>query len=393
MKALSLPEKVKYIIEKLCENGYEASVVGGGVRDFILGRASSDYDITTDALPEETKTVFSGERIVETGIKHGTVSLILDGESYEITTYRLDGEYLDNRHPSEVKFTRELSLDTSRRDFTINAICYNPYDGFIDFHGGIEDIKEKLIRTVGDPAQRFSEDALRIMRAIRFAAVLGFDIEKETERAIFSLSNLLSNVSRERIFAEYKKMISGKFCYNALLKYTDVIRKTVPELSKRALPQKMRFDAAIPLVRSISLFESASDYEKAMRSLRSDTKTLKQGVCVLENLNRKTDTRIAVLSLMKELGKENVDLLIKTRILLGLCESTDESLFFEILSDSPCYKLSDLAIDGKVLTALGYKGKTVGTLLDKALTAVIFGKVENEKDALICFVNKNTDSE
>ena len=174
MEKMHLPKNVQYIISRLNECGFRADVVGGCVRDFLLGKAPVDYDVTTNAEPEEMKRVFRKEKTIETGIKHGTLTVLISGEPYEITTYRIDGEYSDNRRPDSVSFSRELTEDLARRDFTVNAICYNEKDGYTDKFSGIDDIKKRIIRAVGDPRKRFSEDALRIMRAVRFSSVLGF---------------------------------------------------------------------------------------------------------------------------------------------------------------------------------------------------------------------------
>ncbi len=390
MKEMSLPAGVGYVIDKLRERGYEANAVGGCVRDFLIGRPSLDFDVTTSALPELVKRVFSCEEIIETGIKHGTVSLVYEGEIFEITTYRLDGEYTDSRHPSEVSFTDELILDTSRRDFTMNAICYNPYDGYSDFHGGIEDIKRGIIRTVGEPERRFTEDALRIMRAVRFSAVLGFQIEEKTERAIFELSHRLNNISRERIFDEWKKMLSGKFFYEAISKYKGVIQSAIPQLSNKALPSKNLLDAADALVRNIALFDSAEDYETAMRSLKADNATVKCGKAVLENISAPTNTKEAILHLMSALGKETAELLIKTKILLSLSDKSELCELENLLKSGAVYKLSQLKINGKDLEAAGLFGAELGKALKNALCAVMEESVQNEREALMAFVTKKT---
>ena len=200
-----LPEKVKTIIEELNKAGYEAYAVGGCVRDSILGRIPNDWDITTNAKPSEVKNIF--KRTVDTGLKHGTVTVLIGKEGFEVTTYRIDGEYEDSRHPKEVLFTSNLKEDLLRRDFTINAMAYNETDGLVDIFGGMDDIESKTIRCVGNPTERFSEDALRLLRAIRFAAQLGYDIEKETYDAIKELAPTLKNISAERIQAELNKIL------------------------------------------------------------------------------------------------------------------------------------------------------------------------------------------
>lgn len=202
-----LPCDVKEIIEKLNNAGFEAYAVGGCVRDSILGRIPNDWDITTSAKPMEVKKIF--KRTVDTGLKHGTVTVLIGSEGYEVTTYRIDGEYEDGRHPKDVEFTSNLKEDLLRRDFTINAMAYNDKDGLVDIFGGMEDIEKKVIRCVGNPVERFTEDALRLFRAIRFAAQLGYDIEEETYKAIGELAPTLSKVSAERIQTELTKTITS----------------------------------------------------------------------------------------------------------------------------------------------------------------------------------------
>lgn len=202
---IQLPEKVKYIINTIMEAGYEAYAVGGCIRDSVLGREPSDWDITTSAAPGQIKKLF--QRTLDTGIKHGTVTVMLDKDGYEVTTYRIDGAYEDGRHPREVVFTASLVEDLKRRDFTINAMAYNEKDGLVDVFGGMEDIKKQLIRCVGSPLERFSEDALRIMRAVRFSAQLGYEIEEKTARAIGRLAPGLRRISAERIQTELVKLL------------------------------------------------------------------------------------------------------------------------------------------------------------------------------------------
>jgi tRNA nucleotidyltransferase (CCA-adding enzyme) len=200
-----IPKKVNDIIEELIRHGHEAYAVGGCVRDMVLGREPEDWDITTSATPLEVKKIF--RRTVDTGILHGTVTVLLDKDHYEVTTYRLDGEYEDNRHPKQVSFTSSLAEDLKRRDFTINAMAYNEKEGFVDLFGGLEDINRGLIRCVGSPEERFDEDALRILRAVRFSAQLGFAIEEETLKAIGKRCANLNNISAERIRVELTKIL------------------------------------------------------------------------------------------------------------------------------------------------------------------------------------------
>ena len=204
---IQLPENVKYIIDTIMEAGYEAFAVGGCIRDSILGRKPDDWDITTSASPYQIKELF--RRTIDTGIQHGTVTVMIDKEGYEVTTYRIDGEYEDSRHPKEVIFTPNLEEDLKRRDFTINAMAYNEKTGLVDIFEGMQDITRKVIRCVGSPMERFTEDALRMMRAVRFSAQLGYRIEEETAKAITHLAPNLTKISAERIQTELVKLVTS----------------------------------------------------------------------------------------------------------------------------------------------------------------------------------------
>lgn len=227
----SIPEKVNYIIDKFMEHGYEAYAVGGCVRDMALGKEPMDWDITTSATPEEMKKIF--RRTVDTGIEHGTLTVLLDDEGFEVTTYRLDGNYKNHRHPESVVFTSNLIEDLKRRDFTINAMAFNNSEGFVDEFSGSEDLENKIIRCVGDPRRRFDEDALRILRSLRFSAQLDFDIEEETLKAMIEKSELLRNISAERIRDELDKILSSDNPDRLFLAYELGITKIIlPEFDK-----------------------------------------------------------------------------------------------------------------------------------------------------------------
>ena len=204
---IKLPDDVQFIIHTLQSHGFEAYAVGGCVRDSILGREPGDWDITTSAMPEETKALF--DKTFDTGIEHGTITVLLNHEGYEVTTYRIDGKYEDSRHPKEVTFTRNLKEDLLRRDFTINAMAYNDKDGIVDIFGGMQDLEKHMIRCVGNARERFSEDALRILRGVRFAAQLGFEIDEETKEGMRLLAPTLENISAERIQVELVKMLTS----------------------------------------------------------------------------------------------------------------------------------------------------------------------------------------
>ena len=382
-----LPASVEYIIKKLSDSGYRGDIVGGCVRDFLLERELSDYDITTNATPCEVKRVFEGEKIIDTGIKHGTVTLVIDKVPYEITTWRIDGEYLDARHPSGIEFARELRLDLERRDFTMNAICYNPTHKFTDCFGGIEDIKNGIIRTVGDAEKRFSEDALRILRALRFSSTLGFKIEEKTRAAIFKMSHLLKNLSRERVFSEWQRMLAGMHFHKIILEYAPVISVAIPGIDVSLIKDEEAFSESPALARGISLFADANGYGDAMRSLHSDNKSLKIGTTVLENINGAAKTDIDLLRLLSKTDRESAELLLRVRSIRKASGKEDIERLFRLLSKNPAYKISHLKISGDDLLKMGFSGARVGEALSFLLSSVICGKCENTYDALVSEVS------
>ena len=220
---INIPDYINTIINLLNLRGHSAYMVGGCVRDALLGRKAYDFDITTSALPQEIKEALCNFKTIDTGIEHGTVTVVTDGGSVEITTYRIDGKYTDNRHPDKVEFTSSLQEDLSRRDFTINALAYNDTDGLIDLFGGIDDLKSGVIRAIGDAKMRFKEDALRILRAVRFCAQLGFSVEENTSRAMLEMCNLLTNISRERVKAEIEKALVSPYTESSLKSFEKVV--------------------------------------------------------------------------------------------------------------------------------------------------------------------------
>lgn len=385
---ITLPRDVEYIISSLEAAGYRADIVGGSVRDFLLGKAPGDYDITTSALPDEVKEVFSTERTIDTGIKHGTVTLILDSVPYEITTYRFDGEYDDSRHPSSVSFTRRIEDDLMRRDFTVNAMAYSTRHGLTDLYGGRGDIDARLIRAVGDADTRFREDALRILRALRFAATLGFDIEENTADAVIRNAYRLSKVSAERIYVEWRKLLFGASAYRIILDFSSVIVEIIPELSSLALPDESRFERATYLSRMFSLFalsceNPSSSFESAMRRLRVDNATRIMGMTVLSSLGKfdlKTDKGIVYA--LKEIGELAVRELIELEMLLGYDARSASERLDAILSAGTPYRISDLKINGNDLLAIGAQGREIGDILNLLLDEVIEGRIQNEPDEL-----------
>jgi tRNA nucleotidyltransferase/poly(A) polymerase len=256
--AIELPEAVRAIIAALEASGFEAYAVGGCVRDSLLGLTPKDWDINTSALPEETKACFKQCRIIETGSKYGTVALMFDDRLYEVTTYRADGKYKDRRRPDTVRFVNVLKRDLARRDFTVNAMAYHPKTGLTDYYGGRQDLAEKKIKCVGNPDKRFGEDALRIMRALRFASVMGFSVEEGTSAAIFRNMEALDAISAERLTDELLKLTAGDGYARILSEYKPVLIKALPELipDKKHITRRLKKTDAETLRR---LFEIKND--------------------------------------------------------------------------------------------------------------------------------------
>ena len=386
---MNLPHDVITILTRLERAGYHADVVGGPVRDHILGKEPHDFDITTAATPDTVKRIFSDMRTVDTGIAHGTVTVVLNGENYEITTYRIDGEYTDSRHPDRVDFTDRIEDDLARRDFTVNAISYNPNRGFTDPFGGAEDIKRRLIRAVGDPVLRFSEDSLRILRGIRFAATLGFSIDPPTAAAMRTCAHLLPRVSVERVWVELTKLLSGDLAYPILAEFSDIISIFLPELATMRLPERSLFDSSDKTARLLALFYLNSqipdtDYATAMRRLKTDSRTLRDGTAVLSYLPHFPLTdRLSLTKMLSAIGAELAYTAVNTAILLGLADSGLRDTLADLLSSGVIYRISQLAVGGNDLVALGYRGPSVGATLDRLLNLVMRGELRNDRTALI----------
>lgn len=384
-----LPCDVLKIIDTIRSSGHRADVVGGAVRDLFLGRVTSDYDITTDATPERVKEIFKDERTIDTGIKHGTVTVLLDGVGYEVTTYRVDGEYKDSRHPEAVTFTKRLEDDLARRDFTMNAIAYNPYDGITDPFFGREDIEKRIIRTVGDAEVRFTEDALRIIRALRFSSVLGFEIEDATRVAIKNKKELLGNVSSERIYAELYKLLSGRSAYSLIFDFPEVFSVIIPECELLLIPPDVEGLPCDPLVRLASLFAlnsecAPSSFDRAMRRLKTDNKsreTYRDALTVFTE--RLINTQTDILFCLRDFGCEAVLRAIDIGILLGRYGEDERRLYEAAISSNIPYTVGDLAVGGRDMIESGLSGKEIGVALDRLLSLVILGKCENTKESLI----------
>ena len=376
---MTLPDAVLMAISRLEEAGHETVVVGGCVRDFLMGRVPTDYDLATSALPEEVMAALPGERIVPTGLKHGTVTLVTCGMAIEITTYRVDGEYLDHRRPAGVRFTGSLTEDLKRRDFTVNAIAWSPSRGYFDPADGRRDIEAKVIRAVGDATSRFQEDALRILRALRFAARLMFSIEPDTALALTKLKDMLRFVARERVGAEIVGFVQGPGAARIARAHRDVLEAAIPELSKvspdewaRAL-RFMERAPVEPAVRLAALFSPlGKDAEGALWSLRLPAKEIARAMRLIEWLGRPEASPARALGV---LGPEDARSLLQMR-------GGDGAALEHLIETDACVTVAQLAVNGRDLTALGIKGPAVGRTLERLLTEVIDG-APNDREALL----------
>ncbi len=442
---ITIPEQAKKILDTLHAAGFEAYVVGGCVRDSILGRKPGDWDITTSALPEQVKALF--HRTIDTGIQHGTVTVMEghgeDREGYEVTTYRVDGEYKDGRHPESVTFTRSLLEDLKRRDFTINAMAYSEETGIVDEFDGLGDMERRLIRAVGVPRERFEEDALRIMRAIRFAAQLDYDIDPETQKAAKILAGNLQKVSAERIRVELEKLLVSDHP-DKLRGAIDlgITREVLPELDACMEVEQHNPHHAYTVGEHILRAVSAVRADKVLRltMLLHDigkplckttdadgvdhfyghvTKGAEMADAILRRLKYDNDTRKKVVQLVRchdlrpkntpteirkavvAIGEDLFPLWLEVKLSDGAAQSdyrleekqalvdSWRKTYEEILSSHDCLSLRDLAVNGKDLTALGMKGTAVGEVLKIMLSDVLETPSHNRKEYLLDFYEKN----
>lgn len=440
---MRISSDAKKIIEILEQAGYEAFAVGGCVRDFLMGRPCDDMDITTSARPAEMEKILNDHHIkfIETGLKHGTITAVTDGGSFEITTYRTDGVYKDNRHPEHVEFVTDIKEDLSRRDFTINAMAYNDRVGIVDLFGGRDDLDKKIIRAVGDPDKRFKEDALRIMRAIRFASVLSFDIETQTKKAIFNNKDLLKNVSYERIFAELSKLLLGENVFDVLMEYREIIGVVIPELQAIFhIPQNTKWhiydvwehtcksveaapkDLALRLTMllhdigkaySKMTDENGTDHFKGHQKISAEyTKAVLKRLKVpneiydrvmflvpIHDMHIGTD-RKKIKKWLSKAGENGLRDLIEVKRADKLAqnpEMTERELsnldvtqkeLDRIIQEGEPFTVKALAVNGYDLISLGYRGTEIGEKLAFLLQKVIDGELENDKESLMTYLKQ-----
>ena len=436
---LTIPVNAEKILRVLEKQGFEAFIVGGCVRDSILGRRPDDWDITTSARPEQVKALF--RRTVDTGVKHGTVTVLMDKESYEVTTYRIDGEYEDGRHPKEVAFTASLEEDLKRRDFTINAMAYHPDRGLVDLFHGMDDIRAEIIRCVGNPLERFGEDALRILRAVRFSAQLGFSIEAETKTGIEELAPNLKLVSAERIQTELVKLLVSPHPDYFLTAYeTGITRQFLPEFDAcmetgqntphhclsvglhtlqsllNIRPDKvlrltmLLHDIGKPAVKKTD--ENGRDHFKMhgpagekmasaiLRRLKFDNDTISK-VCRLIRWHddRPAPDMCSVRRAVNRIGEDIFPLYLEVQRADMLAQSTYKreekaarlegvnECYRKILEEGQCVSLKSMAVKGRDLIAAGYApGPELGEILDRLLEHVLEHPEDNEKDRLLALL-------
>ncbi len=434
---MQLSSEVKFVLNRLNEAGYEAYLVGGSVRDFLLNKHNKDIDITTNAIPEEVKRIFVDFPVIDTGIKHGTVTILYNNLPIEITTYRIDGEYQDSRHPKEVKFTSSLKEDLSRRDFTINAMAYN--NELIDYYGGRDDLKNKMLRAVGNPNKRFEEDALRILRGLRFASNLGFSIEEKTILAMRENKLLLKNISSERIQNELNAILLGDYVKDVMLDYYDIFEVILPEITPCVCFDQHNshhiYDVYAHIIVAVSsavkdkvvrlalLFhdlgkpESFSlDENKNGHFYRHAEKSEIIARNILNRLKYDNESKRQILTLIRyhdailqddvkqvkrwlnRLGEDMFRKLIEVQIGDNFAQhpkhrdrqvtlNNIKKLIDQIIAENNCFSLRQLAVNGYDMIELGYEKFQIKSALQYLLNAVINNEVENERDKLIKYLN------
>ena len=397
MVRIELPKDVRHIINVLMENGYEAYAVGGCVRDSILGRTPGDWDITTSALPMQVKALF--RRTIDTGIQHGTVTVMLGKNGYEVTTYRIDGKYEDSRHPKSVEFTSNLVEDLKRRDFTINAMAYNDEHGIVDAFDGMGDLKRRIIRCVGKAHDRFDEDALRILRAVRFSAQLGFDIEDDTAKAARELAPTLVKISRERIHTELNKLLlSGNPDYFSVVYDLGVMKIIIPELENidahklDKIKHFIKKTSAVLPERYAALLScvDADTAGRILKGLKLDNATILMAAKLVKYYNMNpVVSEAAVRHYINEVGENDALRIVDFNI--SICGSelnkgyTDmKKICVMVKERGDCTELRNLKISGRDLMEAGFPaGKQLGEILQKLLCEVLDNPKFNEYNYLL----------
>lgn len=438
---MNIPQYVLSVMEKIENAGFEVYAVGGCVRDCLLGKVPHDWDLATSALPSEIENLFKEYKTVDVGSKYGTIIVLSSGHPIEITTFRKESEYSDNRHPASVSFSKSLEDDLMRRDFTINALAYNPSKGVIDLFNGVSDLKSRIIRCVGDANVRFEEDALRIMRALRFSATLGFSIDPETIAAAFLHRRLLFNISGERISAELCRMLMANDPSHVLRIFKGIIGMIIPELipafdfkqnnphhcydvwehTLSALSQSPKeLDVRLALLFHDIAKPACASYDKngvvhfygheskgaeiaqaVMRRLKFDNKTIKSVCLLISHHDTYVEAnKVSVKKMLNKIGVDNFRTLLKVQKADNMAKTEEasvslsllnqlEDILSTIISGNECFSLSTLKVNGWDLNNTGKtSGAKTGIALNYLLNAVIEEKCENTRSALLDLFNK-----
>ncbi|MBQ1435001.1 MAG: CCA tRNA nucleotidyltransferase [Clostridia bacterium] len=406
-----IPDYVRRAVGLLNSHGFSAYPVGGCVRDTLLSRPVHDWDITTAARPDDIVRVFGDAVCGDEGKKYGTVRVKVDGEMMEITAFRVEGGYSDMRRPDSVEFTSDLNDDLSRRDFTVNAMAFDEDGTLIDPFGGLSDINDRLLRAVGDADTRFGEDALRIMRALRFSSVLGFSLEKNTHEAVFLCRGLLRHVARERIYEEFKKLMSGRDAHRVICEYADVIAVFMPDITAAGeyslafacdtvsrLPADFHIrTAALYIAKGFPDADALAD--SFLCSLKSDRAARNKVSAIIKAASMLCDTsETGIKKAMALMGADAVKaaLLIK-QSMAKASRDEDGALLYEaasqkaeaVINSGECITVGGLAIDGRDLISLGFEpSPRMGETLSRLLFAVIEGETENSRGALLEYAKK-----
>lgn len=375
---IQISENAAVLLSRLTSTGHSAYIVGGCVRDAVMKRTPFDFDITTNATTDEMLEMFSDLHCLNHGIKHGTVAVVFENEIVECTTYRIDGQYSDGRHPNSVTFSSDLKDDLSRRDFTVNALAYND-DGLIDLFGGTDDIKKKIIRAIGDPDRRFTEDSLRIMRGLRFASTLGFSIEKRTGESMRKNKNMLDHISSERITAEFEKMIVGKDIGYILKNFGDIISYVIPNsVIESEIIKCVENSPAEYTLRLYSLIKNTAEPMTVLENSRimlkkKDKRTLSQ----LFSMTPPAD-RMEIKRLFSRFNTDTVIGYLKT-----ISTPYIVSQALSILENGECYSISQLDISAQDIQSLEFSGRKIGVIQEKILEEVITDRLYNRKNEII----------
>lgn len=441
MIKINMPLGAKFIIDMLINNGYNAYIVGGCVRDSLLNKAPSDWDITTNCLPKDIMNIFSStNNIIPTGLKHGTLTIIgKDDLPYEITTYRLDGKYSDNRHPDKVKFTSNLKEDLSRRDFTINALAYNDEEGLIDYFNGISDLNNKIIRCVGNATNRFKEDALRMLRAIRFQAQLDFKIDADIYEALPKLSSNIKNISIERIREEFNKILLNNPFVISDLEHFNLLKHFIPEyelcknteqnnpyhiynVADHTLCSACNIDKNLQLRLTMFLHDigkpqckttdefgvdhfykhaevSCKMAEIILKRMKYDNKTIEKVLILIKYHDLGIKSQNQMRRLLNKIGEDNLRELLKVQNAdakaknLNFYDEKHNQLTIishnidNIIAENQCFSIKNLQVNGKDLIEIGIsQGKQIGTILNELLEIVLDNPELNEKEKLLKLV-------